>query len=59
MGESEKTVAEIFRVAKRASPSVIFFDEIEALFSNRDSAGTFGKNVSKMRSENIFEMVSY
>jgi transitional endoplasmic reticulum ATPase len=45
VGESEKTIAEIFRVAKRASPSVVFFDEIEALFSNRDSAGTFGKNL--------------
>ncbi|KAG7194366.1 AAA+-type ATPase [Scheffersomyces spartinae] len=37
VGESEKTIREIFRKAKAASPSIIFFDEIDAISSSRDS----------------------
>ncbi len=35
MGESEKGVREIFRKARQASPSIIFFDEIDALVPKR------------------------
>ena len=38
VGESEKGVREIFRKARQASPSIIFFDEIDALVPRR---GTF------------------
>ncbi len=38
VGESEKGVREIFRKARQASPSIIFFDEIDALVPKR---GTF------------------
>lgn len=40
VGESEKTIREIFRKARAASPSIIFFDEIDALSSNRDLASS-------------------
>ena len=38
VGESERGVREIFRKARQASPSIIFFDEIDALVPKR---GTF------------------
>lgn len=40
VGESERTIREIFRKARAASPSIIFFDEIDALASNREDALT-------------------
>lgn len=38
VGESEKSVREIFRKAKQVSPAIIFFDEIEALAPMRSDA---------------------
>ncbi|KAI0276798.1 AAA family ATPase [Russula aff. rugulosa BPL654] len=35
VGESERGVREIFRKARSASPSIVFFDEIDALASSR------------------------
>ncbi|KAJ9091293.1 hypothetical protein QFC20_007670 [Naganishia adeliensis] len=37
VGESERAVREIFRKARAASPSIIFFDEIDALAAARGS----------------------
>ncbi|CAH1777381.1 unnamed protein product [Owenia fusiformis] len=45
VGESERAVRELFRKARAAAPSIIFFDEIDALTSERGSAG--GSNVSE------------
>jgi len=45
VGESEKGVREIFRKARQASPSIIFFDEIDALVPKR---GTYqGSHVTE------------
>ncbi|EGN94544.1 hypothetical protein SERLA73DRAFT_77916 [Serpula lacrymans var. lacrymans S7.3] len=42
VGESERAVREIFRKARAASPSIIFFDEIDALGTSRTSADSSG-----------------
>jgi len=39
VGDSEKAVRDIFRKARQASPSIIFFDEIDALAVARGSSG--------------------
>ncbi|KAF3916380.1 Spastin [Orbilia brochopaga] len=42
VGESERAVRELFRKARAASPSIIFFDEIDALGLNREGDGRGG-----------------
>lgn len=37
IGESEKAIRQIFKVAKQAAPSLIFFDEIDAIAPKRKS----------------------
>lgn len=39
-GESEKNVAEIFEKARKGAPTVLFFDEIDAVGKKRELAGT-------------------
>lgn len=45
VGESERAVREIFRKARSARPSIIFFDEIDAIASKRSSTSHGGVNV--------------
>lgn len=40
VGESERAIREIFRKARAASPSIIFFDEIDALSPDRDGGSS-------------------
>lgn len=40
VGESERAIREIFRKARAASPSIIFFDEIDALSPSRESGSS-------------------
>ncbi|KAG2196509.1 hypothetical protein INT47_012803 [Mucor saturninus] len=46
VGESEKAVHEVFRKARAASPSIIFFDEIDALTVKRGASGDGGTSVA-------------
>ncbi|KAG8626297.1 hypothetical protein KVT40_005242 [Elsinoe batatas] len=45
VGESERAVREVFRKARAAAPSIIFFDEIDAIATERDAAASSGLNV--------------
>lgn len=46
VGESERSLREIFRKARAASPSIIFFDEIDAIATKRGDPGAHaGLNV--------------
>ncbi|MFN3393259.1 MAG: AAA family ATPase, partial [Candidatus Thermochlorobacter sp.] len=40
VGESERAVRNIFKIAKQAAPSMIFFDEIDALAPRRSGASS-------------------
>ncbi|CAI4047054.1 hypothetical protein SKDZ_12G4230 [Saccharomyces kudriavzevii ZP591] len=44
VGESERAIREIFRKARSAAPSIIFFDEIDALSPVRDGGSTSAAN---------------
>uniref|UniRef100_A0A0B7ARL7 AAA+ ATPase domain-containing protein n=2 Tax=Arion vulgaris TaxID=1028688 RepID=A0A0B7ARL7_9EUPU len=39
VGESEKAIREVFRKARSAAPSIIFFDEIDSIAAKRGSSG--------------------
>ncbi|MGC8662280.1 MAG: CDC48 family AAA ATPase [Candidatus Micrarchaeia archaeon] len=47
VGESEKTVREIFRKARLAAPCIIFIDEIDSIASARDSDNELDSGVSR------------
>lgn len=51
VGESERAVREIFRKARAASPSIIFFDEIDALGSVRSNDGVHSGVVTTLLNE--------
>ena len=53
VGESERAIREIFRKARQAAPSIIFFDELDAIASTRgrDVSGVTEKIVAQMLTE--------
>jgi len=53
VGESEKTIRELFRKARLHSPCILFIDEFQAVFSSRDGSG---KNSQKMMAELLSQM---
>lgn len=57
LGESERALKDIFRVAKQAAPSIIYFDEIEALFPERTGTGSmFASTEARLTSQFLAEM---
>jgi SpoVK/Ycf46/Vps4 family AAA+-type ATPase len=48
VGESEKRLAEVFRKARQSSPCIIFFDEIQAVFSHRSDSSSSTKMVQDL-----------
>ena len=55
MGESERMIREVFKIARLSSPCILFFDEIEAIASSR--GGASDNNVTeRLISQILLEM---
>lgn len=48
VGESEKNIREIFQNARDKSPSILFFDELDALVPKRGGGSESGKVLDRM-----------
>nr|CAG8514476.1 11203_t:CDS:10 [Entrophospora candida] len=57
IGESEKSLARIFKIAINCSPCVIFMDELEAMFGNRESSSTYDQGVVILATTNNPEKI--
>ncbi|KAM4051970.1 ATPase family gene 2 protein homolog A isoform 2-T2 [Anomaloglossus baeobatrachus] len=55
VGESERSVREIFRKARAVSPAILFFDEIDALAVERGSSGA-GNVADRVLAQILTEM---
>lgn len=56
VGESERGVREVFRKAKQASPSILFFDEIDALVPQRGAGGDTSRVTERVISQFLAEL---
>lgn len=51
LGESERALASLFQRARLASPSIIFFDELDAIATKRGVGDTNGRLLSQLLTE--------
>ena len=60
LGESERALKEIFRIAKQASPSIIYIEEIAGLFPSREVKGgsMYGTTEGRLAIQFMSEMGS-
>nr|XP_020027852.1 spermatogenesis-associated protein 5 isoform X2 [Castor canadensis] len=56
VGESERAVREIFRKARAVAPSIIFFDELDALAVERGSSSGTGHVADRVLAQLLTEM---
>ncbi|XP_042548941.1 ATPase family protein 2 homolog isoform X2 [Dipodomys spectabilis] len=56
VGESERAVREIFRKARQVAPSIIFFDELDALAVERGSSSGSGNVADRVLAQLLTEM---
>jgi len=56
VGESERGIREVFKKAKQASPTVLFFDEIDSLVPKRSSSITDAHVTERVISQFLAEM---
>ncbi|XP_061690730.1 ATPase family gene 2 protein homolog A [Syngnathoides biaculeatus] len=56
VGESERAVRDVFRKARAVAPSVVFFDEIDALASERGSSSGSGGVGDRVLAQLLTEM---
>ncbi|XP_042637668.1 ATPase family protein 2 homolog [Orycteropus afer afer] len=56
VGESERAVREIFRKAKAVAPSILFFDELDALAVERGSSSGAGNVADRILAQLLTEM---
>ena len=56
VGESEKGIREVFKKAKQASPTILFFDEIDSLVPKRGTNSTDAHVTERVISQFLTEM---
>lgn len=56
VGESEKAMREVFKIAKQASPTILFFDEIDSIVPMRGSSSTDAHLTERVISQFLTEM---
>lgn len=56
VGESERNVREVFERASSSAPTVVFFDEVDALAPRRGSAADSGRVADRVVSQLLAEM---
>jgi len=56
VGESERAVREVFRKARQVKPSIVFFDEIDAIGGARGGGGGGGKVGDRVLAQLLTEM---
>jgi len=56
VGESERAVREVFRKARQVKPSIVFFDEIDAVGGSRGGSGGGGKVGDRVLAQLLTEM---
>ncbi|MDI6793710.1 MAG: CDC48 family AAA ATPase [bacterium] len=56
VGESERAIREVFKKAKQASPTILFFDEIDSLGPRRGSSSTDAHVTERVISQFLTEM---
>jgi len=56
VGESERAIREVFKIAKQASPTILFFDEIDSLVPQRGSSSTDAHVTERVISQFLTEM---
>jgi transitional endoplasmic reticulum ATPase len=56
VGESEKSVREVFERARQAAPSIVFFDEIDAIATDRDRSSGDSNVTERVVSQLLTEL---
>jgi len=56
VGESEKAIREVFKIAKQASPTILFFDEIDSIVPRRGSSSSDAHVTERVISQFLTEM---
>lgn len=56
IGESEKAIREIFRVAKQAAPTILFLDEVDSIMPRRGISSNDAHVSERMISQFLIEM---
>jgi transitional endoplasmic reticulum ATPase len=56
VGESERGIREVFKKAKQASPTILFFDEIDSLVPKRGTSSTDAHVTERVISQFLTEM---
>ncbi|NQV91508.1 CDC48 family AAA ATPase [Candidatus Woesearchaeota archaeon] len=56
VGESEKAVRQVFHKARQTAPTILFFDEIDALVPRRSGASNDGRTGERLVNQMLTEM---